>query len=187
MEVTAYLHIFVYNELLDCAAIAAACGPRVAALCTAYQEVLAERKEVAPRGKPRARQRVRHFVAAHQDPELGLLAMAALWARVQQVHDGEVSAVQRHSLSEDARQILVPYLEMLGMRTLREEVELWLWRQQEVDAARLAQVGEQIFDQVRGALAPALPTAVLVQRPPSAASIGRVTLGAVHQTARRPA
>src|SRR5690606_11938462 len=124
-----------YNSLLAEAEIEAACGERVAWLCSEATRILSDRGEGTNRGKARARQRVRHYVAANRDAELGLLAVATLWARWQLAEAG--SAAQRHSFAEEARHVFGPLLEMMGMRATLEKLDDWLWRLHDPDAARL--------------------------------------------------
>ncbi len=96
----------MYNELVDPDAIETICGERVAWLCGEATRILGERSEGSTRGKARARQRVRHYIAAYRDPELGLLAVATFWARWQLAKAGTVA--QRHSFAEEARHVFSP-------------------------------------------------------------------------------
>ncbi len=132
-------------------------------LCTEAYRLLHERSGGAARGKARARQRVRHFIAAYRDPELGLLAVAALCGRWRAVRNG--AAAQRHTFAEEGRQVLSPLLEMMGMRALREEVEAWLWRLHEPDAERIDQSAHTVFETVVGQLQPLMAGAEFSYRP----------------------
>jgi GTP pyrophosphokinase len=160
----AILHNLVDNGLLALETVAAHCGSGVADLCRAYTQVVTCRHD-GNRGKARARQRVCHFVAAYRNPELGLLSMAALWGRFLLIKDG--LPAQRHQFAEDGSQVVLPLLEMLGMRALREELDLWLWRLYEPDALRLEQAAQGLFEQIERLVAPSLPHAQLVYRPPA--------------------
>ncbi|MCC6457352.1 MAG: TGS domain-containing protein [Caldilineaceae bacterium] len=159
----AYLHNFVYNRLLIQADVEPVCGARVAWLCEEAARILGERSEGAARGKSRARQRVRHYIAAYRDPELGLLAVATLWARWQVAQAGTVA--QRHSFAEEARHVFSPLLEMMGMRALREEVEEWLWRLHEPDAERVDAACRQLFDHLSAQISRVFAGATCVRRP----------------------
>lgn len=163
LTAAAYLHIPVCNDLVGLEAVAAACGERVAWLCSEAHRLLHERGEGAARGKARARQRVRNFVAAYRDPELGLLAVAALCGRWRAVYTG--TAAQRHTFAEEGRQVLGPLLEMMGMRALREELETWLWRLHEPDAVGLDACAQSVFQHVAAELRPAMPAAEFSCRP----------------------
>lgn len=170
-ELTAitYLHNFVCNDLLSPDDIQTICGERVAWLCSEATRILGERSEGTARGKTRARQRVHHYIAAYRDPELGLLAVANLWARWQVAKAGSIA--QRHSFAEDARHIFVPLLEMMGMRATLEEVQDWLWRLHEPDAPRVDALCRQLFDHVAAQVQSVFDQATLVYRTCSPATI----------------
>lgn len=165
VQAAAYLHNFVYNSLLPLEGIGQECGPEVQALCHSYLPLMTEPAAGTLRGKQRTRQRVRAFMAAYHSPQLALLSVAILWGRFDTARTG--SLVQRHQAIEEARQVLIPLLEMLGMRALRDEVELWLWRLHEPNAARLEQTAIHFLAQVQGMVQPVLPTAELVLHPPT--------------------
>ena len=163
LHAAAYLHKTVYDGGLDLAAIAAACGERVAWLCAEAARLFPEATDAPGRGKARARQRVRYFVATYRDPELALLAVAGLWGAFRLVQDGVPA--QRHAFAEEARHVLGPLLDMLGMRAWREELDIWLWRLHDPDADRAAHICHELFGDVRARLAPVLPEAAIVHRP----------------------
>ncbi len=163
LEAAAYLHKFVCDGRLAVADVVAVCGERTAWLCVEAARLLGESADAPGRGKARARQRVRQFVAAYRDPELALLAVAALWGGFRLAQDG--APAQRHAFAEEARQVLDPLLDMLGMRAWREELDLWLWRLHDPTADRTAAVGVALFDEVQRRLSPALPTATVLYRP----------------------
>ena len=162
LEAAAYLHIFVYNELLEVDSIEPEVGSRVAWLCSEAKRILGERTDGTQRGKARARQRVRHFVAAYRDPELGLLAVATLWARWQVAQAGTLA--QRHSFADEARLVFSPLLEMMGMRAMLEELEDWLWRLHDPDAPRVDALCRQLFDHVVAQLGQHFTAGALVYR-----------------------
>ena len=146
LEAATYLHNFVCVELLALSDVQAVCGERVAWLCGEATRILSDRNEVSGRGKARARQRVRHYIAAYRDPELGLLAVATLWARWQGAKRGTLA--QRHSFAEEARHVFAPVLEMMGMHAILDELQDWLWRLHEPDASRVDAVCRQLFAHV---------------------------------------
>jgi (p)ppGpp synthase/HD superfamily hydrolase len=163
LHAATYLHKFVYNGELALPAVAAACGERVAWLCAEAARLFLETADTPGRGKPRARQRARYFGAAYRDPELALLAVATLWGAFRLVQDA--APAQRHAFAEEARHVLGPLLDMLGMRAWREELDLWLWRLHDPDAERAGQSCRELFDEVQMRLATALPAATIVYRP----------------------
>ena len=164
-----YLHIFVYNGLLAIPDIETACGQEVAWLCQEATRILGERSEGTTRGKARARQRVRHYIAAYRSPELGLLAVATFWARWQLAKAGTIA--QRHSFAEEARHVFSPLLEMMGMRATLEELEDWLWRLHEPDAPRQDAICRHLFAQVAAQMGAAFGEATLVYRTCSPATV----------------
>ena len=163
LEVAAYLHKFVCDGRMAAADVAAIGGERAAWLCAEAARLLVEAPDAPSRGKARARQRVRHFVAAYRDPELALLAVSALWGNFRRAQDAVPA--QRHAFAEEARQVLDPLLDMLGMRAWREELDLWLWRLHDPDADQTAGAAVSLFDEVQRRLSPVLPDAAILYRP----------------------
>jgi GTP pyrophosphokinase len=157
-----YLHNFVYNNLIAPSETKAVCGERVAWLCSEATRILSDRSEGTARGKARARQRVRHYIAAYRDPELGLLAVAAFWARWQMAKAGTIA--QRHSFAEEARHVFGPLLEMMGMRATLDELEEWLWRLHEPDTQRVDALCRQLFEHVAAQIRNVFTGATLVYR-----------------------
>lgn len=171
LQTAAYLHNFVYNNIVSLAQVAGCCGPQVEAYCADSLRPAAEPGDGSARGKARARQRVRYFAAAYHSPDMALLAVATLWGRQDAVKRGTL--VQRHQGAEEARQVLLPLLEMLGMAALRDEVALWLWRLYEPHAERLEQMAGMLFAQVQQRLQPNLPTASLILQPVPSSLLSR--------------
>ncbi len=104
-------------------------------------------------------QRLRAFIAAYRDPELAFLLVAELWQRAQSGFAGD--ARQRSAAVEEARMVLVPCLEMLGMFALRVNLEGQLLlaegRTLQLDEAA-RQAGRAIIDELR----PKLPDAQFI-------------------------
>jgi (p)ppGpp synthase/HD superfamily hydrolase len=169
-----YLHNFVYNNLISLAEVESVCGERVAWLCGEATRILTERGEGGSRGKSRARQRVRYYVAAYRDPELGLLAVATLWARWQVAKAG--SLAQRHTFAEEARHAFGPLLEMMGMRAILEELEDWLWRLHEPDAGRVDALCRHLSGHVAAQLGDVLGSATVVYRTCSPTAAGPLSV-----------
>ncbi len=177
---TTYLHNFVCNVMVSLADVEASCGERVHWLCAEASRILGERGEVGARGKARARQRVRHYVAAYRDPELGLMAVATLWARWQVAKVG--TPAQRNAFADEGRQVFSPLLEMMGMRALREELESWLWQLHEDDAVRLETACRHLFAQLSAQVNEVFSDAHLVYRPCSSLTARLVSVEAVPPT-----
>lgn len=163
LRAAAELHSFVYNNLIDPAAVADSFGLRTAWLLDEAQRLQHDRAAAPARGKLRARQRVHHFMAAYRDAELGLLGVALLWGRFRLAQSA--ATAQRRLFVDEGRQVLVPLLEMLGMRRLREEVEAWLWRMDAPYASQVLQSGDRLFAQVAHQVQQVFPAARLLHRP----------------------
>jgi (p)ppGpp synthase/HD superfamily hydrolase len=162
VQAVALLHNFVYNRLAQLEEVAQQCSRRVAFLCEEYSRLASEQVETAPRGRWRARQRVQHFIAAYCDPELAMLALAVLWERFRCAQSGDPA--HAHHFADEARLVVGPFLDMLGIRALREELDVWLWRQQEPAAPLLEKVTMRAFEAIRTQLSPLLPAATILQR-----------------------
>ncbi len=163
LHAAAVAHNFVYQGLVHTETLADLYGLRTAWLVEESLRQLSERSDTPARGKARARQRVRYFMAAYRDPELGLLGVATLWGRFRLAQSAAVA--QRRQFVEEGRQVLIPLLEMLGMRGLREEVEAWLWRLDEPYASQVAQACDRLFAHVAEQVQHAIPAARLTRRP----------------------
>ena len=74
-------------------------------------------------GNPLALERIRAYCAAYSDPRLGFLHAAVLWHRFLLARESETNP---HTYTDEATQLLGPFLEMLGMRQLRAELLEWL-------------------------------------------------------------
>ncbi len=123
LQAAGLLHEFMCIGILSSRTIAQHCGERVAFLCEQYCRLLHE-PPPTQRGRTRARRRVQLFMAAYCDPELAFLAVAEAWARFQAIREG--GSAQRAGFLEEGRHILGPFLEMLGMQALKDELDSWL-------------------------------------------------------------
>ncbi|GIV75982.1 MAG: hypothetical protein KatS3mg050_0376 [Litorilinea sp.] len=132
LQAAGLLHKFMCMGSLSSQMLAQHCGERTAFLCEQYRRLLHE-PPPTQRGRTRARRRIQLFVAAYCDPELAFLAVAEAWARFQAIREGE--SAQRAGFLEEGRHILGPFLEMLGMQALKDELDSWLGEVSPVDPA----------------------------------------------------
>ena len=72
-------------------------------------------------GQPFALERVRSFAAVYRDPEIAFLCVARLWLRMRRGYAGD--GRQKQAALNEARQVLAPLLELLGMFALRVDLE----------------------------------------------------------------
>jgi hypothetical protein len=86
-----------------------------------YRRLLHGPVETAWCGQPFALERVRSFAAVYRDPEIAFLCVARLWQRMKAGYAGD--ARQKRAAVEEARQVLAPLLELLGMFALRIDLE----------------------------------------------------------------
>lgn len=156
------IHNFVCDGLVDEAAVEAACGARAAWLVHEAAHLLGDPTGTG-RGKPRTRRRVRHYMAAYRDPALGLLAVGQLWARFRLAETASLS--QRHLFAEEARHVLLPLLDMMGMGEPAATVQNWLWRLHEPDSETIDQTCGRLFGHVQAQLQAVMPQAAVSCRP----------------------
>jgi GTP diphosphokinase / guanosine-3',5'-bis(diphosphate) 3'-diphosphatase len=90
-------------------------------LCSEYKRLLQGPVEAAWSGQALALERVRCFCAAYRDLELAFLCTGRLWRNMRVGY--AASARQRRAAIDEARQVLAPLLELLGMLNLRVELE----------------------------------------------------------------
>ncbi|MCB0044267.1 MAG: TGS domain-containing protein [Caldilineaceae bacterium] len=79
------------------------------------------------RGAPLALQRIHAYCAAYDAPDAAFLYAAVLWQRFLRARDAREP--HRRAYQDEARLLLSPFLEMLGMRELSGEVDWWLAEQ----------------------------------------------------------
>ncbi len=109
------------------------------------------------RGEPLVLQRIHAFCAAYRDADLAFIYAALLWRRFQQAQQADDAA--RRAYGDEARLLLAPFLEMLGMRELRSLVDRWLLHQTrgagpeqtEQEASRFASLTDPLRDALPGA------------------------------------
>lgn len=94
---------------------------RAAALCAEYRRLLQGPVDPGWSGLAPVLERVRCFAAAYRDPALAFLCVAQLWQRVQAGLAG--GPRQKRGAIEDARQVLGPLLDLLGLFALRVALE----------------------------------------------------------------
>jgi GTP pyrophosphokinase len=94
---------------------------RAAWLCNEYKRLLQGPVEAAWSGQPLALERVRCYSAAYRDLELAFLCVGRLWRNMRTGYAGSLR--QRRAAVDEARQVLAPLLDLLGMLTLRVELE----------------------------------------------------------------
>ena len=105
------------------------CGPQAARLCADYAERVVALPPPGWRGRAEALRRVRLYAAAYRSVDLALLAVAHMWHSVTFTVSSGGAGARPTSLAlarSDAARVLVPLLEMLGMRELRDGLESYL-------------------------------------------------------------
>jgi (p)ppGpp synthase/HD superfamily hydrolase len=168
LQAAGLLHSFAYKKLLSIEQIAAECDPQVAFLCDQYWRIVRQIPEGQRRGKPQATKRVKLYIAAYCDFALALLGAANLWDHFIVARQSD-AAFQR-IFADEAQDVIIPLLEMLGMWGLKTEIEAWLMQrgQHQQDyhllVKRLTQMEEtrvQGFERVKEKLQAQLPRAQL--------------------------
>jgi hypothetical protein len=86
-----------------------------------HQRLLHGPVEAAWCGQPFALERVRSFAAVYRDPEIAFLCVARLWRRMREGFAGD--SRQKRAALDEARRVLAPLLELLGMFALRVDLE----------------------------------------------------------------
>ncbi|MBK8049992.1 MAG: TGS domain-containing protein [Anaerolineales bacterium] len=109
------------EDAIAATAIEAACGARVAWLCTEFRRLLTGAPDPNWGGHPLVLLRVRAYSAAYRDPDLAFLYVADAWQRF--FPGDQTGALRRQVAIEEARLALIPLLDMLGMRALRRSLE----------------------------------------------------------------
>ncbi|HMQ53223.1 MAG TPA: TGS domain-containing protein, partial [Anaerolineae bacterium] len=165
--------------IISASQIAEACNGRSPQLCQQHRDILFQTPTTRHHGKPYAIRRVKNYIAAYCDPALALLGVANLWDHFYTVQHGEPGLKRRFLV--EAKEVLMPLLEMLGISILKPLVEAWVMQNEPNRAdydylkSRLAQnrsLHQQAFDLVQQALQPELsPAAVLKHNSPTPAQI----------------
>lgn len=128
LQLAGLLHSFVCKGLLSAERIATACDARTAFLCQKYWEILQQQSE-SRRKKSSAIRRVKLYIAAYCDPALAFLGLASLWDHFSLARQSE-PGLQR-VFAEEAQEVMIPLLDLLGVSALKTEVEEWLMRRVE--------------------------------------------------------
>jgi (p)ppGpp synthase/HD superfamily hydrolase len=109
--------------------VEAACGVDAALLCHDYAAHLAAPPPAGWHGHAAALRRVRVYAAAHQNPELALLAVAHMWHSVAFAR-GAAGGVGRRPpatslalAADEVQTVLQPLLDMLGLREVRDQLD----------------------------------------------------------------
>jgi GTP pyrophosphokinase len=165
LQMAGLLHSFVCKGVLPVEQIAEVSDERTAFLCQKYADILQQPQR---HGKLSANRRVKLYIAAYCDPALAFLGVASLWDHFILARQSEPT-LQR-IFAEEAQEVLIPLLDLLGMAALQTEVEEWLMRrvqnQQDYQylLKRLAQTEDsraEAFKLVKAKLEPVLPAAQL--------------------------
>lgn len=171
LQAAGLLHSLVWKGALTPEQVALACGERTGFLTRAYRDILQQTPPGRPRGRSKVIRRIKLYVAAYHDPDLAFLGVASMWDHFIMARQSEVHL--KRGFTEEARAILIPLLDMLGMWELKEEVEEWVMQQghalqdYEYLRKRLAQTNDarrQAFEFVQNQLQPALPRAKLSRK-----------------------
>jgi len=164
LQAAGLLHSLVWQDVLGPERITVACGQRVSFLCGEYRRILQQQPEGRRSGLPRVLRRIKLFTAAYREPDLAFLGVASLYDHFILARQGE--APYRRSFVDEARQVMVPLLEMLGMWELKDKIEAWVMQQgqsrrdYEYLSKRLVQTEEarrQAFELISIRLRPVLP------------------------------
>ena len=139
---------------LSVQAVQEACGEHASLLCAQYVHIASATKDPQWAGQPEALRRTQCYIAAYREPDLAFLAVAHLW---RQVIDGlQGGSRQQRQARELARGALAPFLDMLGMRVPRIELEHLLSADSDDDTP---EDWRQTAGEIVAALTPHLPGA----------------------------
>ena len=165
LQAAGLLHSFLWNCVIEDAEVTNSCGEHVLFLCRQYQHILQRMPETRWRGKRVVLERIKYFVAAYCHFDLAFLAAADLWDRFRLALQSEPS--QQHQYIQEGSQVLSPYLDFLGMRELKEELDEQLesqFRQATPELLRAQQADAQMVAEIAQQLQPHLPNATLHYR-----------------------
>lgn len=119
--VAGLVHSLLWNCAVSTDEVLKHCGKRVLFLCQEYQRILERMPESKWRGRTTVLDEIKYFILAYRDHDLALLGAADLWCHVQSSRHGNSAHQRRYA--DIATQVLSPYLDLLGMNHLREELE----------------------------------------------------------------
>ncbi|MDX1524482.1 MAG: TGS domain-containing protein, partial [Anaerolineae bacterium] len=172
LQAAGLLHSLVWHNALGIEQVENACGERVAFLLREYCRILKYPVPASARGRPEAIRRVKLYVATHRDPALAFLGVASLWEHFT-VAQGKKSSINRGFLNE-AQNVLIPMLDVLGMWDLKQKVEKWVvqhgpnWQfyQQLMDSIKQNEdTRRQAFETIAETLRQRFPTAQIGPKP----------------------
>jgi GTP pyrophosphokinase len=178
LQLAGLLHSFVCKGVLSAERIASTCDARSAFLCQKYWEILQQQPQSRHRKKSPALRRVKLYIAAYCDPALAFLGLASLWDHFILARQSE-PGLQR-LFAEEAQEVMIPLLDLLGISALKTEVEEWLMQRvknqpdYEYLLKRLTQTEEMrtyAFSLVEEKLQPVLPDAQISCKPQTPAQI----------------
>ncbi len=171
LQAAGLLHSFVCKEVLSPEQVDAACGQRTAFLCKKYWDFLLQIPTPQRRGTPHTIKRIKLFMAAYCDFALAFLSVASLWDHFVMARQSE-PALQR-LFANEAQEVMLPLLDMLGLWALKTEVEeqIMQWGQHQQDyqhlVRRLVQTEDsrkQAYEQVQNKIRTVLPAAKLARK-----------------------
>lgn len=166
------LHTFLWRSFLSVQKVREACGKTVADLCHDYHHILQTRPVEERPGSSHDLRRIQLYIAAYRDPALAFLGVADRWDHLAIAQNSDMA--QRQAFSREARQLILPLLDMLGMWKLKNELDDWVMRngKERRDYHRLAErlrqtepLRRQAYEHVSKRLGGLLPTARLCARP----------------------
>ncbi len=167
LQAAGLLHSLACRRVLTIAEIEAASNPQVAALCRDFCGILRLAPEQRWHGRTLVIKLIKLYMAAYRNPALAFLGAASLWEHFDTVQRSNDPAMQRAFIDE-ARQVMIPLYEMLGMWHLKTCVQMWVTlrnisqQEQERLQKRLhltEETRQQAFELVQKRLQPKLPTA----------------------------
>lgn len=179
LQAAGLLHSLVCRQALGVEAIEAMCNPQVAGICRDYCGILRLAPEQRWHGRPLVIKRIKLYIAAYRNLALAFLGAASLWDHFLTVQRASDSVMQR-AFVDEARQVMIPLYEMLGMWHLKIKVQKWvaLYNISQQDQERLQkrrllteETRQQAFELVKERLQPRLPEAKIEFISPSLAQI----------------
>ncbi len=178
LQAAGVLHSFVCKGALTAEQIEECCGPRVAFLCRQYHKILLQTPENYRHGKSQIIKRVKLYIAAYCDPDLVFLGVASLWDHFLLAKNSNASF--QRLFADEAQDVMIPLLDMLGMQHLKTEVEEQViqWGKSRNDYPQLIkrigkteEMRREVFALVQHTLQSTLPNAEIVCQQPTTTNI----------------
>ncbi len=179
LQAAGLLHSLYCKQAISAEQIAEFCGDETAQLCRHYYDALRQTPEAPRRGKPAVIKRVKLYTAAYRNPDLAFLGVASLWDHFNYVRRTSDPNLQR-AFCEEATDVMIPLLDMLGMWRPKSKVETWLKlhhispQDHDIVLKRIAPtkaVRAQTFELVTQTLAAVLPDISLQAKPLGLAAV----------------